>query len=323
MYKPCELRKQLPSVDLSEFTEEINCLKGFLEDTNYAEKTVIEYLSQLRIFLAWVKTCRSKTSFKDVTYDDMRRYLRWQRDENGIEPRTENDIIATFIKAFVSIRNENWNFHQLSYRRYDVYLPKVPTNDEVALLLNSPIPVQQKLIISIMASSGLRISEVAELKYKDIERKIGIIHVAPGKSRMERNTLLSQTTLQYLADYYWYIVRTQNRRPGTEDYIFATRAGAPLPVYKLRSEVKKALVACNLQGKGYCCHSFRHFFGLSVYLSPDPRLRYNLALLRQLLGHKTLAATEVYVNLAAARCFAVDGIANPLDSMLKQGGGNG
>ena len=67
-------------------------------------------------------------------------------------------------------------------RKFDTYLPFVPSHEEAVTFISSLPDLKQKAMISLMYSSGLRVGEVCSLKYSDIERKNMRIHIRHGKT---------------------------------------------------------------------------------------------------------------------------------------------
>ena len=83
-------------------------------------------------------------------------------------------------------------------RRFDEYLPFVPSKQEVSILIDSMPDLKQKAMVALMYSSGLRIGEVCHLRYEDIQRKNMRIHIRHGKNRSDRYAILSKRALDVL-----------------------------------------------------------------------------------------------------------------------------
>ena len=86
---------------------------------------------------------------------------------------------------------------------------------------------------------------------------------------------------------------------------------------RLRSIFKRVRNAAGLAGSGYTPHSCRHYFALQIYLQ-----KHDLLLVKCLLGHKSLNATEIYLRLAATSVVRDEGYVNPLTKLLKEKQGN-
>ena len=84
-----------------------------------------------------------------------------------------------------------WDDTQLPMRRFDEFLPFVPSKQEVSILINSMPDLKQKAMVALLYSSGLRIGEVCHLRYEDIQRKNMRIHIRHGKNRSDRYAILS------------------------------------------------------------------------------------------------------------------------------------
>ena len=82
-------------------------------------------------------------------------------------------------------------------------MPYVPEQDQVFKFISTIDDIKFKTLIILMYSAGLRSGEVRHLRYEDISRSQGRIHVARGKSRYDRYAVLSDRALNCLTDYWF------------------------------------------------------------------------------------------------------------------------
>ena len=133
---------------------------------------------------------------EDVTWDEMRQFVRWLQDTRSLSDRTMNAVISQLRFFTIYVLHKPWDATQLPFRKFDNYLPYVPSQQEVKTFISTIPDLKQKAMVSLMYSSGLRIGEVCHLKYQDIERRNMRIHISHGKNRSDRYALLSKTALE-------------------------------------------------------------------------------------------------------------------------------
>src|SRR5699024_11708583 len=86
---------------------------------------------------------------------------------------------------------------------FSSYLTFVPTQKESHIFISTLSDLKPKAMVSLMYSAGLRVGEVCNLRYCDIERKNMRIHIAHSKSRSDRYAILSQKALDLLTRYWF------------------------------------------------------------------------------------------------------------------------
>ncbi|MFR5961764.1 MAG: tyrosine-type recombinase/integrase [Coprococcus phoceensis] len=101
------------------------------------------------------------------------------------------------------VLHKPWDPTQLPMRKFDSYLPFVPTQKEADIFISTLSDLKPKAMISLMYSAGLRVGEVCNLRYRDIERKNMRIHVAHSKNRSDRYAILSEKAMDILTRYWF------------------------------------------------------------------------------------------------------------------------
>ena len=138
------------------------------------------------------------------------------------------------------------------------------------------------------------------------------IHVSLSKSRMDRRVPLNPEVTTLLKDHCLsYNKKHPNNRLTPDDYVFFHPADkTPMTRYQLRKVFKQVQIKAGLEQEHFGCHSLRHFFALQYYLQS-----HDILLIKRLLGHKSLRATEVYLVLAAS-IEVQEKYTNPVDLVL-------
>lgn len=264
------------------------------------DHTLKNYCTYIRAYLDYLTNILHKSP-EDVSWDELRDYIRWLQKFRDLSDRTVNCAISQLRFFTLYVLHKPWDDTQLPMRKFDTYLPYVLTRNEVQLFLGSLPTLKQKAMVSLMYSSGLRIGEVCRLKYGDIQRSSMRIHVSKTKNRSDRYTLLSQRALDILTEY-WY----EYDRP--MDWLFSAKQDPlrPCKTAVLNRQVLEHRIKLNLNSK-LNCHSFRHAFATHLYESGT-----DLLTLKELLGHKSINSTVINVHLAS---YASRKIYSPFDQL--------
>lgn len=242
---------------------------------------------------------------EDVSWDEMRQFIQWVQSSRSLSDRTINAVISQLRFFTIYVLHKPWDDTQLPMRKFDTYLPYVPTAAEVNLFINSLPTLKQKTMVALMYSAGLRVGEVCNLKYSDIKRSSMRIHIAHAKNRSDRYAILSKKSLDMLTEY-WYAYDKPM------DWLFPAKQDPSRPCKSaiLQRQVLEHREKLGLDPK-LNCHSFRHAFGTHLYEAGT-----DLLTIKELLGHKSLTSTVIYVHLAS---YASRNIKSPFDMM----GGDG
>ena len=182
--------------------------------------------------------------------------------------------------------------------RKEQYLPEVLSEEEVTEILKAITNLKHKTLIMTIYSGGLRISELINLKVKDIDSNRMQIRVEQSKGKKDRYTLLSKKTLLTLRLYF------KEYKP--KEWLFEGEKGgqyADSSIYKI---FKTALNAAKITKK-VSIHSLRHSFATHL-LENGTDLRY----IQSLLGHSSSKTTEIYTHITTK---GFDQIQNPLDKL--------
>ena len=307
-----EARKHLKTVDISTYTPEISTFEDRLHQRNLASSTIRNYLACLKIFFAWCVVYLSSKAAMLLDYDDFRAFFQFLEQEDHLMPRTINCFIATMKQFRYFIQRKNWNRYEIRFMKYDRTLPKVPSVEQAGMLVDACITLIESVLVMLLLSTGMRISEVCNLMYGDIRRETMEIYIRPGKGRSDRYINLDELVLEKL-EAYCKSIQELRRHAGLpkltkDDHVFYFNDGIRPANKNFLSRVFAQVDARALKGKAhYTPHSCRHYFALQIYLQKRDLLR-----VRDLLGHRSLNATEVYLRLATALSLVEDGYTNPL-----------
>lgn len=262
------------------------------------EHTVKSYSTYIRAYLEYLDMI--SLTPETASWDVMRDFIRYVQKQRSLSDRTVNGCISQLRFFTLYVLHRPWDNTQLPMRRFDQYLPFVPSQQEVHTFISTLPALKEKAMVCLMYSAGLRVGEVCRLKYQDISRKDMRIHISHGKNRSDRYATLSQNTLDILTKYWYSYGRPSDwlfpKVHSTEGHIDTFYVTRHITAHEQRLGWPHRLT----------CHSFRHAFGTHLYENGT-----DLLTIKALLGHKTLKSTSIYVHLASN---TLSSVSNPFDS---------
>jgi integrase/recombinase XerD len=207
-----------------------------------------------------------------------------------------NQIINSIKFYFEIVMGMPNRFYDIDRPLKRERLPEVLSKEEVQKVLIQTSNIKHRCILSTIYSAGLRISELINLKIKDVDSSRMMLRVEAAKGGKDRYSLLSKTLLVDLRSYY-KIYKPKN-------YLFE---GPNYTTYSSTSIRKILKRSCQKAGirKNVKPHSLRHSFATHL-LEQGTDLRS----IQTLLGHNNLTTTEIYTHVANT---AMNTIKNPLD----------
>lgn len=164
------------------------------------EHTLKSYCTYIHSYLAYLSDILHKSP-ENVSWAELRDYLRWLQKSRSLSDRTINCVISQLRFFTMFVLHKPWDDTQLPMRRFDRYLPYVPSKEETWQFISSMPALKQKTMVTLLYSSGLRIGEVCRLRYEDVDRKNMRLHITHTKSREDRYAILSKAALDLLTQY--------------------------------------------------------------------------------------------------------------------------
>jgi len=180
---------------LDSFREMIS-LRGLTDHTLKA------YCTYIRAYLDYLSRFLHKSP-ENASWQDMRDYIKWLQASRKISDRTINCAISQLRFFTVYVLHREWDDTQLPFRRFDDFLPYVPSRSEVTDCIASIPDLKEKTMFVLMYSSGLRLGEVCSLRYEDIDQRNMRIHIRHAKNRSDRYAILSNKALELLTSYWF------------------------------------------------------------------------------------------------------------------------
>ena len=216
----------------------------------------------------------------------------------GINERSQARLISG-IKSFYRFLIYKDKISQdptdlLEAPRLGLRLPEVLSIDEIeqifaAIDLSKPEGQRNRAIIEVLYGSGLRVSELINLKLSNIyfDENYMLVEVKGSKQRL---VPLSEESVKQIG--YWRLDRNRlDIKKGNEDYLFLNRLGRRLTRAMIFTIVKNLAEVAGIK-KNISPHTFRHSFATHLLENGA-----NLRAIQQLLGHESITTTELYTHI--------------------------
>jgi integrase/recombinase XerD len=266
--------------------KEVEKLRTELKIRGFSPLTVRNYTFFVEKFLA-----STDKEASEVDEDDVKLYL-----SEMFDTKSKNTIMlaAASLRFFFSevLKKE---FSGIKIPKKDRKLPEVLKKDEVKSLIDSADNIKSNLIISLLYSSGLRVSELVNLKVEDLDFEEGTGWVRKGKGSKDRLFALSSSLSEELKSYL-------SGRENT--YLFSK--DKPLTTRNIQKIVQGARIRSGIS-KRVTPHTLRHSFATHI-LEQGTDIR----VIQAMLGHANLNTTQVYTHVSQEQ---IKKVKNPLDGL--------
>ena len=269
-------------------------LNYLLVDKGLSKNTVKAYEADISSFFRWL--INKDLEYKNLQEEHINQYISFlfQKKMKSSSVNRKISSIKSFY-IFLVKRNfiKNSPLNDVVTPKQEKYLPESMSEDEVDKLLNSPnvankIENRDKAMIEMLYATGMRISELVNLKMTDVDMKRCVIKVF-GKGSKERLVPFGETALDSLKAYLSERVQSSSKE------IFLSNRGKKMTRVAFWQRVKIYLVRENLKNS-ISPHTLRHAFATHL-LNRGADLRS----VQLLLGHSDLSTTQIYTHIAKQR----------------------
>ena len=280
----------------------INGFESFLMlEKSLAENTIVAYKSDLEKLVSFFQIRELNKGIEEIHTGDLSDFIIYL-NKLGLGERTQARIISalkTFFKYLVMediIKNDPTTL--LEGPKLQRKIPEVLSYDEIqqmmtAVDLSHEQGTRNRAILEVLYASGLRVSELINLRISNIYPEIGFIRVI-GKGNKERIIPIGQEALKHIQLYIEGVRRRQNNiDPASQDILFLNRRGKPLSRVMVFLIVKNIAQAAGIK-KRVSPHTFRHSFATHLIEGGA-----DLKAVQDMLGHESILTTEIYTHLNA------------------------
>lgn len=252
----------------------------------YSLRTIQTYLICIRNFL---KYCDKEP--RKFTKQDIKNYLEKISEENKSGSTINVNLQALkFMMEYVL--NKRKYFYNIRYSKVSRRLPTVLDKEEVVKLVNTIDNKKHQLMIKLIYSAGLRVSELINLRLNDLNLMNNFGYVRHGKGNKDRLFIIAGSLKQEIFDY---IIENNLKQ---DSFLFNSYMGkmSPRSVQEiLKQAAKKAKI-----DKRVHPHALRHSFATHLIEN-----NYSISEVQSLLGHKSPETTMIYVHMVSSKFIAV------------------
>lgn len=282
-----------------------------IHEKNYSTHTIQAYLVDLRGFVIFLLEYSPEIELDEVVYTDIRSWIIHLVD-SGISNRTINRKIAS-LKAYfkfiqrIEVRNSNpLAYHQPLKVRVKVRIPF--SQKEMTSAFKQPVnsddfnEVRNLLIVGLLYATGIRRAELISLEKSAVQiesRKIRVL----GKGNKERLLPLLPWCVELLKDYMQLRKEVQNAENTSN--LLLTEKGKPIypsMVYRVVQETFEKITGKQTKSP----HIIRHTF--ATHLLDEGA---DLMAIKELLGHASLASTQIYTHNSMSKLKRAYQMAHP------------
>ena len=268
-------------------------LKRECRRRRYSDKTIKTYLYCINRFLKFTEKELGKISKKDV-----REFLE-HLDEKDLAGNTMNTYHMAIRFLFQDVLNKKiWI--DIKYSKIPEKLPVVLTKEEVKKLFTTINNEKHRLMIQVMYSAGLRVSELINLKIKDLEIEKGYGFVRAGKGNKDRIFIIAEILKEEINE----LIKNDNLN--LENYLFNSNRNTKYNIRSLQQIVKKARRKSKIE-KRISCHTLRHSFATHLIENGA-----SISEVQALLGHKSPETTFIYLHTASPNMLKIK---SPIDNL--------
>jgi len=245
----------------------------------------------------------SSTPVSVITRDQLRDYVRVLLDIRGLKKSSVKRRIATLKVFFRWLEQEGLIKPNPFYRldltlRIPHRLPRSVSADDLRKLLTFIQKKEQgftavllELVVSLLFSTGLRISELAAVRIGDLDRKEGVIQVR-GKGNRERRVYIISAALRRLLERYLVMHQQITKN---SDALFVTAHGSPASTQYLRRRLIRSAERAGVSRR-ITPHMLRHAAATHLI-----EAGVDISFVQKLLGHASISTTQIYTHISDDR----------------------
>ncbi|MGI9342081.1 MAG: site-specific tyrosine recombinase XerD [Gammaproteobacteria bacterium] len=261
--------------------------------------TLGAYRADLMALQRWL--AKKDISLIFATRADLLAFIAWRAKE-GAKPRSTARQLSSFRRFYRFLLREGVIAEdptlKIEMPKIGRSLPRSLTESEVESLLaapdtSDPLGHRDRTMLEVLYATGLRVSELINLKQSEINLNQGVLRVT-GKGERERLIPLGDEAQNWLRDFIAG-PRVEILLERQTDYLFPTRRGDRMTRQAFWHIIKRYTKKAEIEGK-LSPHTLRHAFATHL-LNNGADLR----VVQMLLGHSDLSTTQIYTHVARAR----------------------
>ena len=275
-------------------TSHIQEFRIWLESKRYSQRTLDSYLGLIKAFLSFFPDKDAEV----ISHDDLIRFNHSFIIGRSYSVSYHRQMVSALKLFYQQFRHSNIDMSKLERPKKEKKLPVVYSREEIRAIIQSIRNEKHRIIISLIYSTGIRISELINLVPGDIDSSRKVLYIRFGKDAKDRIVPLSSKIIGNLRSYY------QRYRP--KAYLFEGRPGRQYSRTSCRKILENARQRAGIT-KGGSIHTLRHSYATHL-LESGTDIRY----IQVLLGHESSRTTEIYTHVSRHR---LEDIKSPFEDL--------
>jgi len=232
-----------------------------------------------------------------LTTDQVKDYAYYLMNDRKVSFSTINQLISAWRILQVDVLGHSWGNFKIKRPKSERKLPQVLSHQEAVKMVNIPVNLKHRTLLTLAYTTGLRRSEVLNLRPTDIDSSRKVLRVMNGKGHKTREVPITDVLIQQLREYY--------KRYRPKKYLFeGIIPGRPYSETSFSNVVKSAAQTAGIK-KRISPHVLRH-----CYASHMLEMGLNLKRLQLYLGHNSLKTTSVYLHVCMSNDTAIPDLLN-------------
>src|SRR4030067_1320464 len=275
-----------------EIPPELKKLETELKLRGFSKQTSKMYLFYNRKFLEFIK--KDPEEIKD---DDIKEFLACKMSDDSLSNASISLIKASLKFFYMEMLGKNMSL--IKTPKATKRLPVVLSREEIKNLLDNTENIKHSLLIELLYSTGLRLSECINLQYCDLDLNDGIGWVRLGKGAKDRIFIVSDIFKKDLLDYI------EKKNAGGKGYIFSIN-GRKMSSSGIQHAIKISAERAGID-KPVHVHTLRHSFATHLLENG-----VDIRKIQKLLGQSNLPTTEIYTQVSSEE---IKKLKSPLDML--------
>ena len=287
-----------PKIETKKISPHEKALKDFSDQLilkRYSENTIIVYKEQINRFFNYY----SKKDPSELTDENVKEYLLFLLNKKKISFSYQKQVISAIKFYFEKIlgRETKKYYFEIPLQRKQT-LPIVLTKRELLSFFKELKNIKRLVIFKTIYSSGLRLSELINLKISDIDSEMMLLNIRGGKGMKDRISILSEDLLLLLRKYF--------KQYHPKIWLFESIESKQFTPRAIQKMFHQAFDRTGIS-KHATVHTLRHTFATHMLENGE-----DVRKIQRLLGHKNIKTTEIYTHITSE---AIRNIRSPLDNL--------
>lgn len=270
---------------------------NFLKGKRFSKSTIASYSIYVLEFLRFT----DQKPVNELNENDVRSYIEWAVSSLNYSVSTHRQMVSGFKHFAYFYPACAIDIDKVYMPKKDKKLPVVISMEEVLLLLQVTKNLKHRVVIALLYSSGLRISEIINLKLSNFDFNRKQLHIQNAKGRKDRYATIAESVFPLIKNYY------NIYKPKV--YFIENPKGGKYSPESIRAFLKKSVKLSGIT-KTVTPHTLRHSYATHM-LEQGIGIRH----IQELLGHSRPETTMIYTHVTRKD---LEQIKSPLDTAINK-----